>query len=495
MGALKRTLTFFAIAGLLTGVALVMTSREPQGEASPKPGASPATVPPSEREAPRVIVAGGGPVPELNQVSIEQDLALAQRTFGPETLLLFAGGAGSQSVQVLDPRPRGDSLLRELGDLFAPRGGRSAHYRLTTLAPDGPATAEATLRELERALETTGRPPLLYLAGHGDKGLPRRNGAVLMWGGGAIEVADLSDVLDSGPPERRARVVVTSCYSGAFAEIAFADADPSKGPAKTDRCGLFATTWDQEASGCDPDPNRRSQEGYGIHFLHALKGLDRDGRPLPKTALDLDGDGRISLAEAHARTRVASASFGVPTSTSERWLRTVAPDSGPEAPLALPEEDAVVRVLGAGLDLVGREGEAKERLAEVERALTVATKRYEEAERAESAAFDVVSAELLSRWPVLDDPWHPDFQATITRQGPKIRAALDRSPAYAKLQQAGEAMDRASARVDALRLKATPLERLARAVDNRVLAARLNAHGGPDLEQYLRLLRCERSVP
>jgi hypothetical protein len=117
---------------------------------------------------------------------------------------------------------------------------------------------------------------------------------------------------------RPVRVVLTSCFSGGFAELAFAGADAGKRELAAGRCGLFAATAEREASGCDPNPDRAAQEGYGLHFLQALQGRDRAGAV---AAIDLDGDGKVSLLEAHARARIASAGIDVPTSTSERWLR------------------------------------------------------------------------------------------------------------------------------------------------------------------------------
>ena len=52
------------------------------------------------------------------------------------------------------------------------------------------------------------------------------------------------------------RLVATSCFSGGFAELAFAHADVNAGPTQVPRCGLFAGTWDRKTSGCDPNPDR-----------------------------------------------------------------------------------------------------------------------------------------------------------------------------------------------------------------------------------------------
>ena len=68
--------------------------------------------------------------------------------------------------------------------------------------------------------------------------------------------------LDELPGHRPLRMVITSCYSGGFAELAFDGASEDRGAATTDRCGFFATTWDRAASGCDPNPDRGAQAAW-----------------------------------------------------------------------------------------------------------------------------------------------------------------------------------------------------------------------------------------
>ena len=445
----------------------------------------------------RWIAAGGGPTPELNQVSIEADLGLVREALGPGGVVLFAGGPETQAVQVRSAEVHG-GLLQRLGVIFSPRGGRDAVYRRTALTPDGPATREAILEAVDGAVARGSEPLLIYLAGHGDRGERPRDVVALTWGDDVLRPDDLAHTLDAASPDRRIRVVVTSCFGGGFSTILYTNADPSAGAAAGDRCGLFASTWDAEASGCDPDPDRRAHDGYGMHLVNALRGRDRQGQPLAPGALDLDGDGRISLLEAHTRARVAMRALGVPTTTSEAWLRAEAPAEGPEAPAAevpLPEEDAVVRALGRSLGLVGREGEAAVRLRDLKDGVEAARRIVDEADRAEQDAYRAAAARLLSRWPVLDDPWHPDFADLVRREEAAITRALDTWSEVAALEAAGKVLDRATARVDELERRAAPYERLARAVETRTLARRLAAKGGAAWDRYRRLLACERSAP
>jgi hypothetical protein len=306
-------------------------------------------------------------------------------------------------------------------------------------------------------------------------------------------VADLAARLDQSP--RPVRLVVTTCFAGGFADVVFRGADEALGASAGERCGLFAAPWDLEATGCDPNPDRAAHDGYGLHVLEALRGRDRTGATLPLATLDLDGDGRISLLEAHTRARIASTSADVPTTTAERWLRHAAPSHGPEIAVALPEEDAVIAALGERLDLRGREAAAALELQRIEDGLQAVLHGLDDAQRSEDAAFRLAAADLLARWPLLDDPWHPDHARVLARDHGAIEEHLARSSSHADWLAARDDVDRLTARSWDLRQRAAPYERLARALESRRLAARLRARGGEGWAVFERILACERGVP
>lgn len=435
------------------------------------------------------LIAGGGGTPEFTQVSIEQDLELARRVFAGEGLLLFAGGRGAHGVQTLSEGREADRLAEQLADLFAPRGGRTSRYRATMLAVDAAATEVQVRAALATSTEAGATPLLMYMAGHGVPGAAPADTAIDLWGQTALRAGDLAATLDAAA--RPVRVVITSCFSGGFAELAFVGGDARAGVAARGRCGLFAATAEREASGCDPNPDRAAQEGYGLHFLNALRGRDREGKPA-KAAIDVDGDGRISLLEAHTRVRVASGGIEVPTTTSDRWLRVKAERlRGRAADAGLVEEEAVI----AGLGELGDELAARTALAQVQKDLVDATGRIDQANGAEDAAFRRTAGELLARWPVLDDPWHPDFAATLAAGRAAIAAHLQASAAYADYEAARAAGEAAQADMGAALSRSARLERLVRAYETKALAGRLKARGGADWAAYTELLACERWVP
>ncbi len=442
----------------------------------------------------RWLAAGGGGTPEFNQVSLEQDLALARESLGGDGLLLFAGGRGSHGVQV-QATVSGDPLLAELGDLFAPRGGRAASYRPTTLPVAAAATVANVRGAIAAATGAGGEPLLVYLAGHGQRGEALADATIELWGQEALVASELAELLDAGT--RPVRVVLTSCFSGGFAELAFAGADAGKRELAAGRCGLFAATAEREASGCDPNPDRAAQEGYGLHFLQALQGRDRAGAV---AAIDLDGDGKVSLLEAHARARIASAGIDVPTSTSERWLRATpglrgrAGESAAATEL-LREEAVVIAALAEQLGLVGREGEAAGLLRAVEEDMAEVTGRIDQASADEDAAYRRTAAELLARWPVLDDAWHPEFAAMLASERTAIAAALAGSAAYREYRAARAVVEAAQAEHAVLLARGAVLERLVRAVETRTLVGMLARKGGADWDGYAALVACERWVP
>jgi hypothetical protein len=452
------------------------------------------SVTPLPPERTRWAMIGAAQAPSQNPVSIEQDAELLGRVLGPEGVFLLGGGPGARDVQVASPRSRRDTLLDELAELFAPRGGRDSRYRRSKL----PVSAAASAGEVERILRGllgAGRDPLLlYIAGHGEQGETPAGSSVSLWTGPRLTVEELATLLDAST--RPVQLVVTSCYGGAFAEIAFRGADPRRGAA-VDRCGFFATTYDLASTGCDPNPTRELQDSYALHLLNALASQDRVGKPIALSSIDFDGDGRVSLAEAHALARIDLDSIDVPTSTSERFLRQTASSTGGvgAAAPALPEERAVAHALAKRTGLAEHLAAARRDLSERERVIARARERLEAISDEEDQRAREVIGELLARWPILDDPWHPDFAELVRCQRRAIQEHLRGSKAYAAYEEArDEALDADDRHWD-LRRRASPVERLARALETIELAGRLRGKGGADWERYARILACERTVP
>ncbi len=506
----------FKLVCIAGAIALVSCSRaeppkkkrEPAVEPEPKAGPTklaPASV---EQRAPRVpkdlswLAFGGGSDPLSNQVSIAQDLELAGSLLAGRGMTLFASGPGALvAVERADSHgeaegeePEGELGL-ELARILGPPGAERTRYEPATLAVDAPATREHVVDVLRAALEGGSDPLLVIAAGHGEQGSGPRENELALWGGWALNVQDVAELLDRAEHARPTRWVVTSCFGGGFAELAFVDADPGKGPRAPDHCGVFAAPWDDESSGCDPNPDRRKQESFAIHFLAALRGQGRGGEDR-LAEIDLDRDARVGLAEAYAWARIHSRSFDVPTSTSERYLRQYARSYDVERSASEPdpEELSVVHALGAELEL-DDERAARAKLRELEQILADVSAVLEEAQHGSDDAFYALRIALLERWPLLEHAWEPRARALVEREGPRILQLLTDSDLARSHAAATRELDEASAQYDAVRVARARVLRLVRAYETLRLAGALKRRGGARYAHYQALRRCERFVP
>jgi hypothetical protein len=442
----------------------------------------------------RAIIAGGGPTPELDQVSLEDDLALAVDVLGAdESVVLFAGGPGTRAVQVRDDASDGDPVVFALANLFSPRNGRDARYRPTRLRLHGSTTSDEILGAFEAALPDGDAPLLFYFTGHGSEGKTERESVAQAWGGTSFDPPMLAEALEASATHRQVRVVISTCYSGGFAELAFDDADVSRGATSQDRCGIFATAWDRESGGCDSDPDRAVHEGFGVHFLSALRGQERDGTDA-RAAIDLDHDGAITLLEALAHTRIASRAIDVPITTSERLLRATAPTEGASTGDAMPEDRAVIDAITASLRFTSP--------SDVAAALAALETRAGELDGALDDAFGdaedlaaLVAGIVLSRWPVLDDPYHPDYAAMLAHDHEALADFFETSEEVGAWAEAEDEAQALLTTRNALEVQIAVHRRLAQALETTQLAGRLRAVGGEGWARYERMRACEATVP
>ncbi|HVZ35493.1 MAG TPA: hypothetical protein VG963_23870, partial [Polyangiaceae bacterium] len=280
-----------------------------------------------------------------------------------------------------------------------------------------------------------------------------------------------------------------------FGELAFARADDKAArPAGVARCGLFAGTADRETSGCDPNPNRRAQESYGLHLAHALAGRKKDGSPLSLENADFNHDGKIGLLDAHTWASIEAVSFDVPTTTSERWLRRVEPGSAAIDPKILPEAQALTERLGAALGLRDEKAVAQ-RWSELDVQLAQLNDAIDAAEEAVGTLDSEETTRLLERWPVLDDPFHPEFEATFRENRGALEELLLRSPEAHARAEASQRVQALYEQLGQIGVQEARTFRLRRAYETLHKASALMHRGGPAAKYYASLLACERAAP
>ena len=161
----------------------------------------------------------------------------------------------------------------------------------------------------------------------------------------------------------------------------------------------------------------------------------------------------------------------------------------------LPEEEYVVRGLAKRLGVEGHLHRAREQFVILEYARSKAEDHLSAIQDEEYRVYRLLAAELLNRWPVLNDPWHPDYASLIRRSGQEISRFLAASTLYTQYLHALSAHDSAASDLDELMRRQAPYARLVRAMDTLSWAGQLKALGGPGWTRYLELLVCERWVP
>ncbi|MFT4977208.1 MAG: hypothetical protein ACI8S6_003113 [Myxococcota bacterium] len=193
--------------------------------------------------------------------------------------------------------------------------------------PQQPATTEALGAWFADSSLRRGDTLLVYVTDHGyrDRDADPPEAGIWLWGE-KLPPETFGQWLAALEPGVRTVMVMSQCYSGAFAELAWAD-----GPPSGDVCGFFSVPADRPAYGCYPDGRSRAI-GHGFRFIDALAGAE----DLPAA------QGWVSLAD---RTP------DVPLSTSDLYLASLLEEAdGVEAWLPgvtdWSEADAIAAAFG-----------------------------------------------------------------------------------------------------------------------------------------------------
>ena len=266
-----------------------------------------------------VWLIGGGYDLDSSQAQIEQNVLWVSR------LLEQIPGARTQRIYFDD----GDNPANDVKQQISLRGapfeplrrlfahGHIAGYRYRNHAlprVDGGTERTLLVAKLEQEIAAL-RPVdrlLIVFNGHGTRSRRDMLGNRLwLWNGTSLDVREFDGLLARVPPAVPVRFVFTQCYAGAFARLAL---DESK-----NRCGFLAESEDQPAEGCSAGVDADDYRDYTTYFFAALSGRTRLDGPLPFDP-DLDGDGQVSLYEAHLYALRAGESADLPRATREVFL-------------------------------------------------------------------------------------------------------------------------------------------------------------------------------
>ncbi|MDG1478044.1 MAG: hypothetical protein P8R54_00570 [Myxococcota bacterium] len=201
--------------------------------------------------------------------------------------------------------------------------------------PRQPASAEALSAWFSDPPLSAGDTLLLYTTDHGWRDKETGAAGLWLWGEKA-EPDDLSGWLTGVPDGVTTVMVMSHCYSGAFAETVM------DGALDGTTCGFFSAPKDRRAYGCYPEGRASKTMGHGFRFIDALADA-------------------ASAAAAHERVLVTDRTPDVPQVTSDLYLhRIVSLDAAQDA-ARLPEHvdalldgavsDPLIAAMAAGVGL------------------------------------------------------------------------------------------------------------------------------------------------
>lgn len=382
---------------------------------------------PSERL--RVLLVGGGPKPENNQVSLESNVryVLSLLPRGSQCSVLFADGNRKNETvlyeQAPEKLPANERLLALI--LGGPEAANPTQrkYRAPSLPQlDGAARRSEVAAAFERLqIDPRTGPILLYFTGHGSRAKDGDldNNLYELWGE-SLSVRELANHIATLPAACPITLVMVQCYSGAFGNLLFEEGDPQGAPIERDIAGFFAAIKERPSAGCTPELNEREYHDFTSYFFAALTGCDRVGRRV--TGADYNGDGRVGMDEAFCYTLIHDLSIDVPVCTSDIFLRREV--TTPDATIfqtpyrnvrtwATPAQRAALEAMSRKLGLAGedRGRVAYEQFLEDTRPLSPRRDPLVIAQRAFVATHQEARADLLARWPVLADRMSPGWDA------------------------------------------------------------------------------------
>ena len=462
------------------------------------------------------LTIGGGGSPQNNQVSLERNVLFFQRTLGdcgvkdPQHEVFFACGndpvARDLQFVPLNTEPPKVNLL--LSRLFGRDKDLWNNYRPHVLKDlKGPATRAAVAQwfanEGRRLAE--GDRLFVYFTGHGSggqRGQPR-NTTMDLWMDGGMPVREFTKLLDQLPPKVKVVLVMVQCHSGGFADVIFKDAIAGPALADQTRCGFFATWPERLAAGCTPDSVEENYREYSTWFWAALSGKLRNGTPITKP--DYDGDGKTSLAEAHAYVQLTSDTVDIPLCTSDVLVRQFGKTTNNKIAglmsstssfeklleLASPDQRAVLDGLSKQLELKGdaRVSVAMKLATSIEAERTALTKQKDGSKQEAEGLRRQLRGAVLAKWPEMNNAWHPAVGKALATDSEAIVKLIQSHPAYAKWEKLDEAADQADDKSFKLERKWVKCQRMIYVAESVALAANLEKTAPPLVVQRYKEIR------
>jgi hypothetical protein len=466
------------------------------------------------------LTIGGGGGPYNNQASLERNVVFFRRVLtdvglaaAPHTVYFACGLEKIRDLQYWDPNakiPRANLLLARL---FGGDQQLYQNYREHNL-PDlsGPAN-RASLNKWfagEGAKLVEGDRLFIYFTGHGGGGGPKtpRNTTMDLWFDGGMTVKDFTALLDKLNPKVRVVLIMVQCHSGGFGDVIFKNADAGPALAEPVRAGFFATWHDRLAAGCTPDTVEENYKDYTTYFFAALTGKTRTGATLAPP--DYDGDGKTSMAEAHAYVLLTSDTIDIPMCTSDVLLRqfsktkadakakdvvTASTRFDDLLKRATPDRRAVLEGLSKALDLKGDDRAA------AARALAETIEKQRKAldapggggrggrNKERNDLRNQIKARVLARWPEMVNAFHPATQNALNAEADQVVKLIESDPAYKRWNELSERDGSREDKSFDLERKWVKCQRFLYVAETVALEANLGQFANPAVQERFKAIR------
>ncbi|MEX0618643.1 MAG: hypothetical protein WDZ76_05035 [Pseudohongiellaceae bacterium] len=444
-----------------------------------------------------IIMVGGGNLPDNSQAQIELNVQwvndiVQRRAPESEFHLLYTDGDGPvPDVQEWAPVSDAEDPYQVIARVYGSDYLNGYRYRDNRLSAPTIASGKSSLTRIleQQWLDPEQTSTTLIYNGHGSfGGRDTRNNALMLWNDERLSVNELDAIADRRPEEQEFRFILTQCFSGAFASIAWNQGGKV--------CGFMAESPYRESEGCSASIDTNDYRDYTTYFYAAIDGATRHGEPLA-TDPDLDGDGEINFREAHLYTLGNAVSTDLSRSTSEVYLEEWEPwFLRWTSFLGVPENEYSILAdqVAANLDLAGEDATAaalaeEDRLTRENRALL--------GERTQLDA-DIQSLQVELQtvielyWPQLKYPRTASYHTLLNDSIPELNGFITSQPAYGKLVTLQEeAAQLGTALLENERLS-TQVKKMFRLRKLARLQTALERFGSPEeQEEYGNLQGCE----
>jgi hypothetical protein len=464
------------------------------------------------------LTIGGGYSPTGNQISLEKNVQLfstfLEETYPerPEHYIYFSDGKGDGRDLQFIPRefPRVNELLAQINNQSSNLKYQYRNHEIQNVRGGSNKQQLDDWFQKEGSGLSAGDRLVIYVTAHGGKSTDKdakENSRLHLWNGQSIDVKQFREWLEQIDSEVPIIVVMVQCYSGGFSNMIFEAGDASQGQPNRPWCGFYATVPDRVAAGCTPDTREENYHEYSTYLMEALRGRTRLGEPVEQP--DFDGNGIITLDEAHAYVLIHSKTIDISMKTSDQYLRKIELaglndgdklDDNSSFDFLLEHatlnQATVLRALSEELGLQG------DRRADAARALG---KRMESQKKAAEQQRRQISKDLQQaaralrgaislRWPELANAWNPAAQTLMHEEGELILQAIEGHSSFGKFMELRQKMAQVNAEAMNADRRWVKCQRLIRTLESVALAGNLQEAGSLEQQEaYQRLIDLESS--